>query len=111
MATVSLAARIAEWLVGSTLSARFGVSLDPFSMSVARQAVVTLFGVGMALRLSRKRLNLAQRRFMLLTPLTAMGAGLVLTWLGQLVGQASAFDWPVALVYLLWAWGSAVTTE
>jgi hypothetical protein len=111
MASVSLVSKIVECLASSTLTATFGVSLDPITLSVARQAAVTLFGIGAALRLSRQRLNATQRGFMLLTLLAAMGAGLMLTWLGQLVGQASAFDWPIALVYLLWAWGSAVTAE
>lgn len=46
---------------------------------------------------------------MFLTPLVATGAGLILAWLGQLVGQLNAFDWQIVLVYLLWARGSAVS--
>jgi putative flippase GtrA len=110
MASVSLASKIVEWLASSVLAGEFGVMLDPFGLSVARQVVVMLIGIGVAYRVSRHGQDAAARRHMLLTPLVAMGIGLMLAWLGQLVGQTNAFDWPVALVYLLWAWGSAVTT-
>ena len=108
MAAVSLASKIVEWLVSDTLS-KLGVSLDPFSLSVARQALVTLLGIGVAYCLSRQGQNPAAKRQMLLTPMVAMGIGLMLAWLGQQVGQTNAFDWPVIMVYLLWAWGSAVS--
>ena len=110
MASASLAAKIAELLASSMLAEEFGVLLDPFGLSIARQAIVMLLGIGVAYRFSRHGQDSAARRHMFLTPLVAMGVGLMLAWLGQLVGQTSVFDWPVTLVYLLWAWGSAVST-
>lgn len=109
MASVSLASKIVEWLTSSMLSAGLGVSLDPFSLSVARQATVTLFGIGAARWFSQDGQGLAEQRFMLFTPLAALGTGLVLAWLGQLVGGADALDWLIAPVYLLWAWGAAAS--
>jgi hypothetical protein len=110
MASVSLASKIVEWLAISVMPAGRGVLLDPVSLSLARQAGVTLFGIGAAAWLSRNQQGSAKQRFMLLTPLAALGAGLVLTWLGQLVGEVNALDWLVALVYLLWAWSSVASS-
>jgi hypothetical protein len=109
MAVVSLAFEICNWLIGPALLSQFGVILDLFSLSVARQSLLMLLGIGVAGCFSKWFPDSAERRHMFLTPLVAMGAGLILAWLGQLVGQSNAFDWQIVLVYLLWAWGSAVS--
>ena len=109
MAAISLLAEICGWLVGPVLLRQFGLSLDPFSLSVARQAIVTLLGIVIAGRCCGQALDPAQKQHMLLTPVLALGVGLVLAWLSQLAGQSGALDWLVVLVYLVWAWGSAVS--
>ena len=110
MAAISLVFEVCWRLAGPALLERFGLSLDPFSLSVARQAIVTLLGIVIAGRCCEQALAPGQKQHMLLTPLLAMGVGLILAWLSQLAGQAGALDWLVVLVYLLWAWGSAVST-
>jgi hypothetical protein len=109
MAAVSLAFDICGRLIGPALLSRFGLSLDPVSLSVARQSIVALLGIGLAGCFSKHAPDSAQRQHMLLTPLLAMAVGVILAWLSQLVGQSNALDWLVILVYLVWAWGSAVS--
>jgi hypothetical protein len=109
MAAISLLFEICGRLVGPVLLGRFGMSLDPFSLSVARQAIVTLLGMVIAGRCCGQTSAPAQRQHMLLTPLLALGVGLILAWLSQLAGQSGALDWLVILVYLVWAWGAAVS--
>jgi hypothetical protein len=109
MSAISLLFEICGRLVGPALLERLGLSLDPFSLSVARQAIVTLLGIVIAGRCCELASAPAQRQHMLLTPLLALGVGLILAWLSQLAGQSGALDWLVILVYLVWAWGSAVS--
>jgi hypothetical protein len=109
MAAISLALEICGRLVGPALLERFGLSFDPFSLSVARQSIVTLLGIVVAGGCCEQASALAERQHMLLTPLLALGVGLILAWLSQLAGQSGSLDWLVTLVYLLWAWASAVS--
>jgi hypothetical protein len=109
MAAISLVRVVGEGLIGSAFLAWFGVPLDPFMLSAALHLVVTLIGIGVAGCFSRVTLDSTARRHMLLTPVAAMGAGLLLVGLGYFVGDTSVSTWPIALVYILWAWMAAVS--
>jgi hypothetical protein len=109
MAAISIACEISDWLLGHALLAWFSLTLDPFILSVVLHLVVTLIGTGVAISLSKATPDSAARRHMLLTLLAAMAIGLILTWLSHLVGYKDALDWPLVLVYLLWAGAAAVS--
>lgn len=109
MAAISLLFEVCGRLVGPALLQQFGLGLDPFSLSVAQQAIVTLLGIIIAGRCCERASAQAQRQYMLLTPLLALGIGLIVACLSQLAGPSGAMDWLVVLVYLVWAWGSAVS--
>jgi hypothetical protein len=111
MAAVSLVCMVGDRLIGSALLAWFGVRLDPFVLSVALYLVATLAGFGVVCCFSKTTQGPEARRHMLLTLSAAMGIGLILVWLGHFAGCAGALGWPLALVYLLWAWGAAVSAS
>jgi len=110
MAAASVAREVGHWLIRLALLVWFGLTLDPFMLSVALQLVVTLFGIGVACRLSKVMPGSTARWHMLLTPVAALGISLILAWLGHLIGYTNALNWPVVLVYLLWAWATAVSS-
>jgi hypothetical protein len=109
MAAVSVACKVGERLICNTLLAWLGLTFDPFLLSVALQAAVTLVGIGAASRFSKATPGPAARGHLLVTLLAAMGIGLILAWLSRLAGYTKALDWPLVLVYLLWAWAAAVS--
>lgn len=108
MSAICVACEISDWLLGDALLAWLSFTLDPFILSVVLQVVVTLIGIGVAICLSKATPDSAARGHMLLTLLASTAIGLILTWLSHLVGYTDALDWPLALVYLLWAWSAAV---
>jgi hypothetical protein len=109
MSAICVACEIGDRLLGDALLAWLSIALDPFILSVVLQMVVTLIGIGVAIWLSKATPDSAARGHMLLTLLVATAIGLILTGLSHLVGYTDALDWPLALVYLLWAWAAAVS--
>ena len=109
MSAICIVCEISDWLLSDALLVWLSLTLDPFILSVALQLVATLIGIGVAICLSRATPDSAARGHMLLTLLAAMAIGLILTWLSHLVGYTDAIDWPLVLVYLLWAGAAAVS--
>jgi hypothetical protein len=109
MAAISLVCEVGGGLIGDALLTWFGVPLDPFVLSGALHSVATLVGVGVARCFSKVTPGSAAKRHMLVTLVAAMGIGLILVWLSRLAGYTNALDWPLVLVYLLWAWVAAVS--
>jgi hypothetical protein len=108
MAVASLAREVSDLLISSALRAWFGVNLDPFTLSLLLQLLVTLVGIGLASRFWHANPGSTVRRHILLAPIVALGIGLILSWLSHFVGYANALDWPLVLIYLLWAGTAAL---
>ena len=109
MAATSLALEVGSSVLGKMLLSWFNVAIDPLALAVAHHSVLMVLGIGVVCYLWRHAPDTAQRRHMFLTPILAMGVGLILVGLGRLVGQTGALDGLVGLVYLLWAWVSALS--
>ena len=110
MAAVSLASEVGGCLVGAALRAWFGLTIEPWLLSLVLQLTVTLVGTRVASLYTGAAHHSAARWQILLALLAATGISLILAWLSRLVGQATTLDWPLALVYLLWASASSVAT-
>lgn len=110
MAAISMVRELGGGWLGNALFAWSGVTFDPFILAGALHPVVTLVGIGVACCFSKRALGLAARRHLLLTLLAAMGIGLILVWLSYLVGCSNVRGWPLALIYLLWAWVAAASS-
>jgi hypothetical protein len=109
MAAISLVRGIVGGLIGNALFEWFGITLDPFMLSVVLHVGATLIGIGVADFFAKAAPDSAARKHMFLTLLAATGIGLILAWLSHTVGYTGACHWPLVAVYLLWAWVEAVS--
>jgi hypothetical protein len=109
MACTSLALSLADVAVPGGLLRLCGLSLDPISMLLIPRFVVILAGTGLGSWLCQRRSEPAERRGIILAGVAALGLVLAASLLTNLVGGANAASWLIAPVYLLWAWGSAVS--
>jgi hypothetical protein len=110
MAMLSVAHAVGGRLIEQALLKCFGLSLDPWGLSIVLQGIASLVGLGVAASFSKVRGDAVAKRTVLLTLLAAMGIGLILAWLSHLVDHADVLSWVLVPVYLLWAWAEAISS-
>jgi hypothetical protein len=109
MACISVALSLADVAVPGGLLRLCGLSLDPINMLLVPRFVLIVAGTGLGSCLCRGRCEPAERLGIVLAGLAALGLVLAVSLLSNLVGGTNAGGWLIAPVYLLWAWGSAVS--
>jgi len=109
MACISLALSLADVVVPGGLLRLCGLSLDPISTLLVPRSIAILAGTGLGSCLCRGRSKPAEWWGIVLAGLAALGLVLAASLLSKLVGGTNAASWLIAPVYLLWAWGSAVS--
>jgi hypothetical protein len=87
----------------------FSVTTEAFSLFLVLQFLVTRVGITLASRSWHATPASVAGRDMLLTPVAAMGIGLILVWLSRFAGCSDVLDWPLVLICLLCAGTAAVS--
>jgi hypothetical protein len=109
MVVISLVRGVGDGLIGNVFFEWFNVAPDPFILSIVLNLGGTLAGLGVAGCFSRVPLDLIGRKHMLLVLLAGMGINLILVWLGRSIGYADVCNWPLVVVYILWAWAEVTS--
>ena len=109
MSAVSLACAVGETLVPEA-SLHAGSPIGgSIARSVAGPCATALVGIGLSAVFARRLSDASERRCMLLAPFVALTIGAITACLVHFAGCTNTLGWLLSPVYLLWAWGSAVS--
>jgi hypothetical protein len=109
MSAISLACVIGERLLPETGLGAGSLAIGSIARSVAGPSATAFLGIGLSIVLARKCGDSSERRCMLLPPMVALAIGAIIACLVHVADCSSPLGWLLSPVYLLWAWGSAVS--
>jgi hypothetical protein len=109
MSAVSLACAFAETLLLEIGLGAGSLAIGSIARSFTGASTTAFLGIGLSIVLARKCTDPSERKCMLLAPFVALAIGAIVACLVRFAGYTSSLGWLVSPVYLLWAWGSAVS--
>ena len=109
LSAVSLVCAAGETMVPEASVQAGSLATGSIPRTVAGPCATALLGIGLSAVLARRCVDASERRCMLLAPFMALAIGAIIACLVHFAGCTRSLGWLVSPVYLLWAWGSAVS--